>query len=198
MQNGKKPVERRRIGPAMQWAKSRAETQRAQDQFGQRINIDLEDDWDNVQSESEVSNQDSSFQEQYEDDQAESRHPGSNNASTSSFSYRSPWSGESLESQHNGEFDDGSAWAYYSGQSNHDTYENAVPGASPYGQTYPNYNQTSYQRLPQMSGEGFDTVPQQIGAGDGNQREGPGLRQLLPALLVVMVIVIAGLLASLG
>ena len=49
-----------------------------------------------------------------------------------------------------------------------------------------------------MSGEGFDTVPQQIGAGDGNQREGPGLRQLLPALLVVMVIVIAGLLASLG
>src|SRR5699024_4941582 len=142
MQNGKKPVERRRIGPAMQWAKSRSETQRPQDQIRQRVNIDLEDDWDNSQLEPEVSNQDSSFQEQYGNYQPDSRHPGSNNASTSSFSYRfPPWSDESLESQHNDELNDDSAWAYYSGQSNHDTYENAVPGASPYSQTYPNYNQ---------------------------------------------------------
>ena len=199
MQNGKKPVERRRIGPAMQWAKSRAETQRAQDQNRGRINLDLEDDLDNLQSVPEPGvSQDNSFQEPYEGYQTESRQLGSNNASTSNSPYRSPWSVESLESQHNYELDHGSAWAYYSGQSNYGAYEEAVPGASPPAQTYPNYNQSSYQRLPQMSGEGFDTVPQHIGRGDGNKRDGPGLRQLLPALLVVIVIVIAGFLASLG
>src|SRR5699024_8395212 len=142
MQNGKKPVERRRIGPAMQWAKSRAETQRAQDQFGQRINIDLEDDWDNVQSvpEPEVS-QDNSFQEPYEGYQTKSRQRGWHNPSPGNSPDRPPWSVESFESQHNYELGDGSAWAYYSGQSNYGAYEEAVAGASPHDQAYPNYNQ---------------------------------------------------------
>lgn len=195
MQNGKRPAERRRIGPAMQWAKSRSDSERAHERTRRRIDIDLELDaeWDSSQQDS------AGVLHDYSSEQESRRVQSSTESFVTSAnnSYPQPqWEGEGLQPRHNSELNFGNAWDYYSGNRSQDVYESSFSYSPTQSPDYASYNQTSYERPAHTRSDASGTGLQGLGSESGKKSDKPGLRQLLPPIVVVAIIIIVAFLSS--
>lgn len=200
MEINKKSAEKRRIGPAMQWAKSRSASERANDRTRRKINLDLDLDteWDSHQPETEVSRQGLSSEQDNLEYRPEHSYPDSSSASTDGSYNRSPGAGERLRLMHNPERNYSSAWDYYSGDSSQRHYDYSSLRRTSQVRDYPNYDEASSVDRTQLSPGGATAGSRYFGSSSRERTYSPGLRQLLLPILVVAIIVIVGLLSSFG
>lgn len=200
MQSDKKPVEKRRIGPAMQWAKPRADSDRAQDRKRNRINIDLdlETDWETAQPESTDNIRHHSSEMIDTRPRTYQHHAGSRNNSDSSGLNSKYGVGQASQPRFNDGASSGTAWDYYSGNSSEGQGAHFNSGDFPQCQDYPHFNDVVSEYPHQVEPPNYNARSTDFRRAPGNKTDQPGRRQLLLPILVVGLIIVVGLLSSLG
>lgn len=195
MNSDRKPVDKRRIGPAMQWAKPQTGTDRSGEHRRNRINVDFEfeTDWETDLAESASPNQYGS---------AESNEPRTgvtqSRAGTRSNESNSPSAAGTFqphwnESSFSDEANEVTAWDYYSGNGSGAQYD-----GTPQGQNAPHFNDVGYEYPHQVESPNYNARSTEFNSTTDKRNNGPGIRQFLLPILAVAVVIIVGILASFG
>lgn len=200
MQSDKKPVEKRRIGPAMQWAKPRNDIDRAQERKRNRINIDLnlETDWETAQPESADSSRRHSSEKIDTRSRTNQHLTSTRNSSQTNGVSRTPHQGQTSQPRFNDDVTSGTAWDYYSGSINEGEHAHFNTEGSPQGQNYPHFNDVVSEYPHQVEAPNYNARSTDFTTAPDNRTDQPGLRQLLLPILVVGIIIVIGVLSSLG
>lgn len=200
MQRDKKPVEKRRIGPAMQWAKPRNEIDRAQERKRNRISIDfnLDADGQTAQSESTSTSRDHSSEKIDIGSRTNQKLPNTPNNSETYGLGRTPYQGQTTQPRFNDDVTSGTAWDYYSGSTNEGQHADLNTGGSLSSQNYPHFNDVVSEYSHQVESPNYNARSTDFTTAQDNRTDQPGLRQLLLPILVVGIIIVVGVLSSLG
>lgn len=200
MQHDKKPVEKRRIGPAMQWAKPRQEIHRAQERKRNRINIDfdLDADGQTAQPESTSYSRDHSSATIDIGPSTNQHLPNTRTHAETHGVSRTPNQGQITQPRFNDDETSGTAWDYYSGSSSERQHAHLNNGGSPPSQTYSHFNDVVSEYPHQVESPNYNARSTDFTRAQDNRTDQPGLRQILLPILVVGIIIVVGVLSSLG
>lgn len=199
MQRDKKPVEKRRIGPAMQWAKPRNEIDRAQERKRNRISIDfnLDADGQTAQSESTSNSRDHSSEKIDIRSRTNQHLPNTRNNSETYGVSRTLHQGQTTQPRFNDDVTSGTAWDYYSGSTNEGQHADLNTGGS-LSSHNPHFNDVVSEYPHQVESPNYNARSTDFTTAQDNRTDQPGLRQLLLPILVVGIIIVVGVLSSLG
>lgn len=211
MSDEKKSIDRRPIGPAMQWAKTRAGSERHEARRQQRIDIQLD-----IENARDPELDRTSSANQHGDGGSIPRRRGTSQNRMNAPS-RDVSSARDRRNEYNFEddVDTSSAWDYYAGDASkgqvaghqnrgsssqqpnwyrHGDY--SATGSSP-NEDRPHFNDVGYEYPHQVQAANYNSRSTDLNSTTDMQRnDGPGLRQYLLPILVVAVIIIVGLLGS--
>lgn len=199
MQRDKKPVEKRRIGPAMQWAKPRNEIDRAQERKRNRISIDfnLDADGQTAQSESTSNSRDHSSEKIDIRSRTNQHLPNTRNNSETYGVSRTLHQGQTIEPRFNDDVTSGTAWDYYSGSPNEGQHADLNTGGS-LSSHNPHFNDVVSEYPHHVESPNYNARSTDFTTAQDNRTDQPGLRQLLLPILVVGIIIVVGVLSQLG